>query len=435
MCQILERDIIQANPLIEARKEMTVTEMRLFLLGLQDIKPHIKDDMAHDVSFRQTIISCDELKELFGNDAYGNIANMKKKVEKASRCIIKLSYKNGGFCFGSIYKIIRYEPSIGLIIQFSDVLKPYILDLVNQPYTKYKVKALFGLSSTYAWHLLESLLENQGYFKQGRKKIYTYLTIKDIRFRLNAENKYINRIDSLKKNIIDIPIKEINEKTDYFVWYEIKRKGRKIIGFRFWLKLKKAAETETAPICTPEEKKLLIESMLDEGMTKAAINTWIKDFGIDAVVDSWRLAIDHANNRTETHGKGTQRIKYLKACMEKNIASVNADEAAIKAEIDEREKRVAAEKEQAIKDMQEGFEKIDFACQKGNLQSVGSLLGVDAVHTNPIEPQELTETQLMTIREAYKTSGAFTEALTQTIGNYGYTENTFVRKYWKYLIA
>ena len=78
---ILERDVVQANPLIEARKEMNVTEMRLFVLGLQDIKPRIKDDTLHDVDFRETIIPYSELKWLFGNDFYGNIRNMKKQLD------------------------------------------------------------------------------------------------------------------------------------------------------------------------------------------------------------------------------------------------------------------------------------------------------------------------------------------------------------------
>ena len=34
---ILEKEVVQANPLIEARKHMNLSEMRLFLLGLQGI--------------------------------------------------------------------------------------------------------------------------------------------------------------------------------------------------------------------------------------------------------------------------------------------------------------------------------------------------------------------------------------------------------------
>ena len=154
---ILEKDVIQANPLIEARKEMNVTEMRLFLLGLQDIKPHIKDDNVHDIDFHETIITYSELKALFGKDFYGNISNLKKQLDKAYDGKIELSYEDGGFGFRHIYRKMDYKPQEGLIIQFDDELKPYILELVNQAYTRYKVKALFSLSSTYSWRILELL--------------------------------------------------------------------------------------------------------------------------------------------------------------------------------------------------------------------------------------------------------------------------------------
>ena len=237
---ILNKDVIQANPLIEARKEMNVTEMRLFVLGLQDITPHIKDDTLHDVDFHETIIPYSELNELFGNDFYGNIRNLKKQLDKAYAGRIQLSYENGGFGFRHIYRKMDYIPQKGLVIQFDDELKPYILELVNQAFTRYKVKAFFSLSSAYAWRILESLLKYQGFLKKGENTVYWETDLETLRFRLNIENgKYEGRMNNFRKFVLDTPIKEINDKTDYIVWYEVIKTGRKITGFKFWLKLKK----------------------------------------------------------------------------------------------------------------------------------------------------------------------------------------------------
>lgn len=449
---ILEKDVVQANPLIEARKEMNVTEMRLFVLGLQDITPHIKNDNLHDVEFHETIIPYNELMEIFGNEYNGNITNLKKQVKKASRCVIELSSENGGFGFASIYRKIRYEPNKGLIIHFNDELKPYILELVNQAYTRYKVKALFSLSSTYAWRILESLLEKQGYLKQGHKEIFLVLTVEEVRFRLNVpDGLYKGKMCNFRSRILDLPIKEINEKTDYFVWYEVQKTGRKVTGFKFWLKLKKTAENvETIeenpapekelpavpfPAPAKSDKEALKAAMEGEGMPKAAINTWLKKYGVEGAAASWRLAVEHANGRTETQGKGPQRKKYIKACMERNIAAINDDEAALKAEIDEREKRVAEEKKQSMQAMQECFEKIGLTSERygSDLQSTGSLLGVDE---EELEPQELTPGQLKAIKELYRASGnTYTDALLEALKNYGYTQKTFMRKYYKFMWA
>lgn len=367
---ILEKEVIQANPLIEARKHMGVTELRLFVLGLQDIKPHIKEGTVYDVDFHETIICHKELTELFGTGNNGNIANLKGHAKKASRCVIEMSAENGGFGFASIYRKIRYEPNKGLIIHFNDELKPYILELVNQAYTKYKVKALFSLTSAYAWRILESLLEKQGYLRQGQKEIFLDLTMDEVRFRLNVPSGlYENRVDNFRKFVVENPIREINEKTDYFVWYEVVKKGRKVTGFKFWLKLKKSAETPAipAPASVTSDKDALKAAMEAEGMPKAAINTWLKNYGVDGAEASWRLAVEHADGKTETHGKGPQRKKYIKACMERNIAAINDGEAALKAEIDEREKRAAEEKKKAIREMQEGFAKIGFSSERKEL--------------------------------------------------------------------
>ena len=121
--------------------------------------------------------------------------------------------------------------------------------------------------------------------------------------------------------------------------------------------------------------------------------------------------------------------------MERNIAYTNNVEAELKAEIDEREKRLAEEKKQAIKDMQECFEKIGLTSERygSDLQSTGSLLGVDE---EELEPQELTPGQLKAIKELYSASGnTYTDALLEALKNYGYTQKTFMRKYYKFMWA
>lgn len=250
---VLDKEIIQANPLIRARKRMNLTEMRLFALGLQDIHPHIRDDKFHDVEFHETFISYGDLITLFDDKNNGNIANLKNHIEKAYDAKIELSREDGGFGFRHIYKKIDYIPYKGLVIQFDDEIKPYILEVMNQRYTKYKIKAFFALSSPYAWRLLECLLEMQGYLRQGKPMIYIELSIEEIRFRFNVpDNAYKGRIDNFKRKVIDEPIKKINDATDYFVWYDTLKKGRKIIGYRFWLKMKQTTTNEQAEQQPPQ---------------------------------------------------------------------------------------------------------------------------------------------------------------------------------------
>ena len=90
--------------------------------------------------------------------------------------------------------------------------------------------------------------------------------------------------------------------------------------------------------------------------------------------------MEHANGRTETRHKGEQRYKYIKSCMEKNIAQSNVDDAALKAEIDARERRLAEEKKRHQKEDLEAIGNLGISVERygSEMQSAGSLLGADA---------------------------------------------------------
>lgn len=250
---ILEKNVVQANPLIEARKHMNLSEMRLFILGLQGIRPHIKDNTIYDRDFSETLITPSELEGLFGNT--GGVNNLKRHIRKAFAGYIELTEDNGGMTLYHIYEKLTYIPGKGLLIKFDKNMKRHILEIIGQAYTSYSLKTMFPLSSEYAWRILESLLEYQGYLKKGLKRVYCELTVEELRFRLNVpEGLYEGRIDNLKSRVLDVPIKEINEKTHYHVWYDVEKEGRKVIGFKLWLEIKKTALP--APP-TPSQEELL----------------------------------------------------------------------------------------------------------------------------------------------------------------------------------
>jgi len=461
--KILDKTVIQANPLIEARKKMNVTEMRLFILGLQDVKPHIKDENFHDVEFHETRITHSELVELFGSENNGNIANLKKQVTKAYQGYIELSYENGGFGLRHIYKKMDYTPQEGLVIQFDDEIKPYVLELVNQAYTKYKVKALFTLSSEYAWRILESLLEKQGYFKQGYKEVYLDLKLEELCFRLNVDIKsYKGRIDNFRSRVLDLPIKEINQKTDYFVWYEVQKTGRKVTGFKFWIRLrhnmtidiegeevdeKKAVNNpqqsvETSRKNSPEKntdgdmtlKSELKKAMLEEDMSEVAINTWLKRYGKQSTAKSWNLAVAHANKKKLS---GVSRQKYLKTCMERNIAESNETEAKLLAEAKDRERRLAAEKQKNMVGEAESFNNIMRMAEQKK-KDLKPIFESHAVEDNVDDNQgaekpklrELNATMIEFIIKSWKEKGeSFSDTCAILLKPYGHTLETFLEKY------
>ena len=65
--------VYQANPLIEGRKPFGTIEMRLFLLALQHVNPHLsKDDKFFDQRFEELHLTPTQTKEIFGHGEYLN---------------------------------------------------------------------------------------------------------------------------------------------------------------------------------------------------------------------------------------------------------------------------------------------------------------------------------------------------------------------------
>lgn len=393
---LLDRQVCQANPLIEARKHMNTSEMRLFVLGLQDVKPHIKDGALYDVEFRETRISSSELRELFSNNAadrgsFGSITNLKRHIKKAFDCIIEIKVGKRGFALYHIYQKMLYTDDGELIIQFDNCMKPYILDLLGKGYTKYSVRTVFSLTSAYGWRIMELLLEKQGYFQRGENKVYRKLTISELRQKLNVpDDKYVGRIDNLKSRVLEIPIKEINEKTIYHVWYEPYRDGGKIAGFTIWMEYKEGVhpdmetvetiEAETVgppstpashPILLPADREGLRALLTQEKFTAIQVNSLLKKWPPEDIRESYRIANEQAEAK---HLKGRARTKYLKACIEKNIAAERVQQT----KIIQREQAAIADKKQKIKEMGEGFKAIGLSNNKkyrgGEMESISDVL-------------------------------------------------------------
>ena len=233
---VLRKTVYQSNPMIQARKDFNVMGMRVFLLGLCGLNPHFSaKDKYYDEDFTRLFIPTSKLVELFGgNTKY--LVELKKACAKLFDAIIELNCEHGGFKLIRIFEELNYMPREGLYLQFSQKMRPYILDLFQaHGYTQINVEYLFKLSSSYALRLLELLLQYQN-IKEYKKKlqIKRTLTVEELRFALNVpKNAYADRMNNFRKYVLDEPIKEINSRTPYIVRYDVKKKGRNVLAFEF----------------------------------------------------------------------------------------------------------------------------------------------------------------------------------------------------------
>ena len=461
---LFNASVYQSNELVEAIKDMNTSTYRLFLLGLSKLRPHLtnNDDVTYDKHFPVTVITHKELKELFKGNS-GSLINLKKNLGKAYDTHITINTKSGGFYFEHIYRKMKYEPEIGLQIQFDEAMEPYLLELIDKCYTRFMMKNTFFLESTYAWRLCERMLELQGFLtKHKRKEVSRKFTIEELRTALGVpDGLYEGRMNNFKKRLLDEPIAEINKKTSFSMRYEQYKEGRRIAGFTIFMRFKEGAaiptvgESDKEPpaiegeiisqepashsALLPADRDGLRVLLKHEKFTDVQINSLLKKWPHEDIRASYCIADEQAN---KLHLEGRERTKYLKFCVEKNIAAERNQAA----EIVQREQDAIAEKKRKEREMSEAFKTAGFATNdepRGNgFESTGEILHSTTSVLKPelktnetaeteeaeiektpkpkeLKPKELTEGQLGIIKGFVKT-GVSENMLDSTARGFGY---------------
>ena len=225
--------VYQGNPLIQSRKDFTTIGMRLFILGLMGLNPHLsKNDKFFDKEFPNIFISTSELTKLFGNTAY--LGMLESECKTLFNSSITLKYTDKSFTLMHVFDVMEYKSNDGLYIQFDPKMKEYLLELVEGGYTAVSIEQIFKLTSTYAVRLIELCLQYRNMTKGNL--IERKLTIDEIRFYLNVpDNAYEGRMNNFRKFVLDEPIAEIERITDFRMSYRVEKEGRRIKNFIFAL--------------------------------------------------------------------------------------------------------------------------------------------------------------------------------------------------------
>ena len=214
---VAQRVIILA--IIEAREQGSMAEIGgIHHIKASDYEKHFECDKT--TAYRSLKSACESLYESefvwVGKDTKGN-----DKINK-SRFVQRASYSEGG----------------GYVeVMFGNDVIPLITRL-SEKYTEYELKQIKDLNSTYALRIFEILMQ---WFSVGKTPP---ITIENLRTRLGIEKNQYKLMSDFKKRVLDHAIKEINDNTNITATYEQHKEGRRIVGFTFKFKSKKAVETE-----------------------------------------------------------------------------------------------------------------------------------------------------------------------------------------------
>jgi plasmid replication initiation protein len=236
--------IVKDNALMNASYNLSLVEQRLILLAIIEARESGKGINANDPLViraesyisqfgvtRQTAYQAlkDACSDLFARQfSYQELNRKRGVVNIRSRWVSEVRY-------------IDNDATVGLI--FAPSVVPLITQLEEQ-FTRYDIEQISGLSSAYAVRLYELLI---CWRSTGKTPI---IELDEFRKRLGVLDTEYQRMDVLKRGVLELSISQINEHTDITADYTQHKAGRVITGFSFSFTQKKQPKD-----VTPKTKK------------------------------------------------------------------------------------------------------------------------------------------------------------------------------------
>lgn len=211
--------VTKHNSLVEASYKLTLNEQRLVLLCISKLDP--RKPLPKENLFT---ITAKEFSEMFGvneKTAYRELENASKDLYEQD---IKTHDGKHDYQFRWVFGIKYHNNEGKVTLGFSPWVAPYLTSL-HERFTRYSLKKISGLKSTYAIRLFEFLIQ----FKSTGKLL---IGIDKFRDRLDIKNEY-KRFCDLKRRVIVPSVNELVKKSGLIIdWTPIKS-GKAVTQLEF----------------------------------------------------------------------------------------------------------------------------------------------------------------------------------------------------------
>ena len=218
-------EVVKANALIQkTRFSLSVQEQKVVLYLISRIIPEDDNFKLYEFDIKEFCRICG-----IDGDNGKNYADLKKAIKSLADKSIWITLENGRETLLRWIEKPYIEPKSGTVrIRLDSDMKPFLLQL-KERFTHYTLYYVLAMRSKYSIRLYE-LLKSHEYRKRCEFSIDEFKKI------MGAEN-YKQHVE-LKRYVLEIALREINEFGDIFVVYELEKTGRKFTKIRFIIKPK-----------------------------------------------------------------------------------------------------------------------------------------------------------------------------------------------------
>ena len=223
--------VVKSNRLNMAIQNLTLPELRIIQLAIVDAR-ETGNGLSTDTPLRIDAMRYAEAFETTRQNAYNR---MKEAEETLFNRRFTFLDSEGKTVKSRWIQRVRYLDDEGAIeLAFTlDVVKGITrLDGAEEFFTQYLLSQTSNLNSVYSVRLYELLIQ----WKTAVKTPVFELSL--FRGQMGLNDGEYKAMNDFKKRVLDLAVKEINEKTDLTVSYTQEKKGRVIHGFKFTVKQK-----------------------------------------------------------------------------------------------------------------------------------------------------------------------------------------------------
>lgn len=229
--------VCQANSLIGGKQALKLNSAKLIRAAIMQI-------VREDTELKPYIITIAELAKLLNvpkSNIYRDIDDITDDILNNPVYVREETFKNGSkkIRWLKIPWVTRceYHSDAGVALKLNDELKPLLLNLKDH-YTQYTLDEVLVMKSVYAirlYELLQSKIMSRVLPKDGTD---IEMSLDEIKECCGCEGKSYNTFSNLKNRVIEVGVKEINEKTLYTLSYDYVKSGKTVVGLIFHINMK-----------------------------------------------------------------------------------------------------------------------------------------------------------------------------------------------------
>lgn len=234
--------VIKSNSLIQkTRYSLSTQEQKIVLYLISKLKPNDDELMLYEFDTKEFCQVCG-LSDQSGK----HYTSLKQTIKNLSDKSFWITLEDGTETLLRWIEKPYIQPKNGVIqIKFDQDMKPYFLEL-KEHFTQYHLYYILAMRSQYSIRLYELLKSYE--FRQSIR-----FGLDNLKNKINAETYH--RYPDFKRKVLDIAIREINEYSDIYIQYELKKTGRKVTEVLFRINPKRNLE-DRVETWTRIEKKL-----------------------------------------------------------------------------------------------------------------------------------------------------------------------------------